>query len=137
MPAAAEPSPQTRGRAGSAAASTYIYILLGVALLITALFADQDSSGTAGTAIAGLGLLAIAAMSITRLVGPVTIAVLGFVAGLLLTIVAFSATDFRYPQLILIVTGAATFIGSFASLAAARRPGPAGAEEPGAGVENV
>ena len=137
VPAAAEPPPMTRGRAGTAVASTYIYLLLGVALLITALFASQDSSGTAGTVIAGIALIAIGAMAITGLGGPITIAILGFVGGVLLTIVAFSATDFRYPQLVLVVAGAATFIASFASLAAVKRPGRGGTEEPGAGVENV
>lgn len=136
VPAAAEPSPQIRGREATARSSTYILLLLGVVLLLTALFADQDSSGTVGTALAGLGLLAIAAMSLTGLGGPVMIAVLGFAAGVLMTIIAFSATDIRYPQLMLIVAGAATFISSFASLAAARRPAHGG-EEPGAGVENV
>lgn len=138
VPPGAEPSPTTRGRFATAVSSTYIYALLGVALLITALLADQDSSATIGTVIAGLGLLAIAAMAITGLGDPVTVAVLGFVAGVLLTIVAFSAFDnFRYPQLVQVVAGAATFIASFASLAAIRRPGRGGTEEPGAGVENV
>lgn len=136
VPAAAEPPPQTRARAWSAVASTYLYLLLGLILLLTALLADQDSSGSAGTAIAGIALIAIAVMSMTGLGGPATIAVLGFVGGVLLTITAFSAADFRYPQLILLVAGAATFIGSFASLAASRRPGDQG-EEPSAGVENV
>lgn len=136
VPAAAEPSPQIRGGEASARSSTYILLVLGVVLLITAIFADQESSGTAGTAIAGIGLLAIGAMSVTGFATPVMTAVLGFVAGVLLMIVAFTAEDFGAAQLVLLITGAATFISSFASLAAARRPAH-GDAEPGAGVRNV
>ena len=136
VPAAAEPSPQIRGRAASARSSTYILLFLGGVLLITALLADQDSSGTAGTAIAGVGLLAIGVMSVTGFSTPVMTAVLAFVAGILLTIVAFTAEDFGGAQLVLLITGAATFISSFASLAAARRPAP-GDAEPEPGVRNV
>ena len=136
VPAAAEAPPQTRGRAASAAASTYILLGLGVVLLLTAAIADQDSSGALGMVVLGLALIAIGVMSITRLLTPILVAVLGFTAGVLSTIVAFSADDFGYPQLILLVCGAATFISSFASLAAADRPGNED-EEPAAGVENV
>lgn len=136
VPAAAEAPPTTRGRASAAAGSTWIYLVLGVLLLLTALIADQDSGPALGTAIAGAALIAIAVMSLTGLGDPVTIAVLGFVAGVLLTIVAFSASDFDYPQLILLVCGAATFIASFASLAASRRPGGED-DEPSPGVESV
>ena len=137
VPAAAEPSPLTRGRGSAAAGSTYIYLLLGVILLLTALIADQDSGPRAGTAIAGAALIAIGVMSLTGFLEAVAVAVLGFVAGVLLTIVAFSGSDdFGFTQWILLVAGAATFIASFASLAAARRPG-AGEDEPQAGVENV
>ena len=137
VPAAAEPSPMTRGRGSAAAGSTWVYILLGVILLLTALIADQDSGPAAGTAIAGAALIAVGVMSLTGLSTPVMTAGLGFVAGVLLTIVAFSAEDFDYPQWILLVAGAATFISSFASLAAARRPGVDADDEPQAGVENV
>ena len=136
VPAAAEVPPQTRGRLGSEHASTYILILLGVLLLLTAAIADQDSSNAIGMVILAAALIAIAAMSITAFLGPVLVACLGFAAGILSTVLAFSAEDFRYPQLILLVCGAATFIASFASLAATRRPGH-GEEEPEAGVENV
>lgn len=136
VPAAAEPSPLTRGRASAAAGSTYIYLLLGVVLLLTALIADQDSGPAAGTAIAGAALIVVGVMSLTGFSTPVMTAGLGFVAGVLLTIVAFSAEDFDYAQWILLVAGAATFIASFASLAAAKRPG-SGEDEPHAGVENV
>jgi len=135
VPAAAEPSPLTRGRASAAAGSTWIYIVLGVVLLLTALIADQDSNGTIGTAVAGAALIAIGVLSLTGVLDAVTVAVLGFIGSVLLTIVAFSADDFRFPQWILLVAGAAAFISSFASLAAARRPG--GDDEPQAGVENV
>lgn len=136
VPAAAEPSPLTRGRASAAAGSTWIYIVLGVVLLLTALIADQDSNGTIGTAVAGAALIAIGVLFLAGVLDAVTVAVLGFIAGVLLTIVAFSADDFRFPQGILLVAGAATFISSFASLGAARRPG-GGDDEPQAGVENV
>lgn len=127
----------TRGRASAAAGSTWIYIGLGVILLLTALIADQDSGPAAGTAIAGAALIAVGVMSLTGLSTPVMTAVLGFAGGVLLTLVAFTAEDFNFPQWILLVAGAATFISSFASLAAARRPGTAGDDEPQAGVENV
>jgi hypothetical protein len=136
VPAAAEPAPQTRGRAASAAASTLILLVLGVVLLLTAAIADQNSGDAIGMAVLGAALIAVGVMSITRLLTPLLVAVLGFTAGVLATIVAFAAEDFRYPQLILLVCGAATFIASFASLAAADRPGT-GDEEPSAGVENV
>lgn len=136
VPAAAEPSPMTRGRASSAAGSTWIYIVLGAILLLTALIADQDSGPAAGTAVMGAALIAIGVISLTGLGDPVTIAVLGFIAGVLLTILAFTADDFDYAQLILLVAGAATFIASFASLATVRRPG-SGDDEPSAGVGNV
>lgn len=105
-------------------------------LLLTALIADQDSGPAAGTAIAGAALLAVGVMSLTGFSTPVMTAVLGFIAGVLLTIVAFSAEDFDYAQWILLVAGAATFISSFASLAASKRPGR-DEDEPHAGVENV
>jgi hypothetical protein len=136
VPPAAEAPPQTRGRAASAAASTFVLLGLGVVLLLTAAIADQDSSDAIGEAVLGAALIAIGVMSITRLLTPLLVAVLGFTAGVLATIVAFAADDFRYPQLILLICGAATFIASFASLAAADRPG-SDDEEPSAGVENV
>lgn len=136
VPAGAEPSPQTRGREATARSSTYIYLLFGVVLLLTALLADQSGNERAGTALAGVGLLAIGAMAITGYGGPATVAVLGFGAGVLVTIVAFATGPFDYLHLMLLVTGAATFIVSFASLAATRRPAQ-GDDEPGAGVENV
>lgn len=135
VPAAAEPSPLTRGRASAAAGSTWIYIGLGVVLLLTGAFADQDSNGTIGCLVAGAAFIALGVLSLTGVFGPVLLAVLGFLASILLTLIAFSAEDFDYPQWILLVAGAAAFIGSFASLAAAKRPG--GADEPQAGVENV
>ena len=135
-PAAAEPSPQTRGRASSAAASTWIYIVLGLLLLIAAVAFDQETGPAIGTAVAGAALIGIGAISLSGLGGPVTIAALGFLAGILLTISAFSADDFEFPQLFLLVAGAATFISSFASLAAALRPGR-GDEEPRPGVEQI
>ena len=134
--AGAEPPPQTRGRASSAAASTWIYIVLGALLLIAAIAFEQDTGPALGTAIAGLALIAIGVMSLTGLGDPVTVAVLGFVAGVLLAISAFSADDFGFPQLLLLVAGAATFIASFASLAATRRPGR-GDDEPQPGIEQV
>jgi peptidoglycan/LPS O-acetylase OafA/YrhL len=136
LPPAAEPPPTTRGRAASAASSTLVLLLLGIVLLLTAAIADQDSDNAIGMAVLGVALLGIGAMSISGLAGPVLVAVLGFVAGVLATIVAFSTSDFRYPQLILLICGAAAFIASFASLAASRRPGR-GAEEPRAGVESI
>lgn len=136
VPAAAEPPPQTRGRAASAAASTYILLVLGIVLLLTAAIARQDSSDAIGMVILGAALMAVGVMSVTELLTPILVAVLGFTAGVLSTIVAFSSAAFGYPQLILLVCGAATFIASFASLAASDRPG-SGDEEPSAGVENV
>ena len=136
VPAAAEPPPQTRGRLGAEHASTYILILLGVGLLLTAAIADQDSSNAIGMVILAVALIAIAVMSITAFLGPVAVAILGFSAGILSTVLAFSTDDFGFPQLALLVCGAAAFIASFASLAATRRPGE-GDEEPEAGVENV
>jgi len=136
LPAAAEPSPLTRGRASAAAGSTWLLILLGLVLLLTALIADQDSGAAAGTALMGAVLIAIGVMSLTGLANDVTVAALGFIAGVLMTVLAFSASDFDYPQLILLVAGAAAFISSFASLAASRRPGR-GDDEPQAGVETV
>jgi len=136
VPAAAEPSPQTRGRLASAQASTFILIVLGIALLLTAAFADQDSDSTIGLVVLAVALLAIAAMSVTGFLPPVAIACLGFVAGVLATVLAFSGVGFGAAELVLLIAGAATFISSFASLAAARRPGR-GDEEPAAGVENV
>ena len=136
LPAAAEPSPLTRERASAAAGSTWLLILLGLVLLLTALIADQDSGAAAGTALMGAVLIAIGVMSLTGLANDVTVAALGFIAGVLMTVLAFSASDFDYPQLILLVAGAAAFISSFASLAASRRPGR-GDDEPQAGVETV
>lgn len=136
VPPAAESSPQVRGREATARSSTYVYIALGVILLITAIFADQDSSGTAGTVLAGIGLLVIGVMSVTGFSTPVMTFGLGFAAGIVLTIVAFTADDFGAAQLVLVVTGAATFIASFASLSAARHAA-GGGEERDAGVENV
>jgi hypothetical protein len=136
VPAAAEPSPMTRGRGSAAAGSTWLSLLLGVVLILTALIADQDSDPALGMAIAGGALLVIGIASLTGILDAVTLAVLGFAAGVIFTILAFSAGDFRYPQLILLVAGAAMFIASFASLAASRRPGR-GDDEPQAGVENV
>jgi hypothetical protein len=136
VPPAAEPPPTTRGRAGSRQASTFLLIVLGVVLLLTALIADQDSDNAIGMAILAVALIAIAVMSVTAFLGPALVAGLGFTAGILCTILAFSTNDFEYPQLILLIAGAATFIASFASLAAARRPGR-GDEEPTPGVENV
>ena len=105
-------------------------------LLIAAVAFDQDTGPAIGIAVAGAALIAVGAMALTGLGDPVTVAVLGFLAGVLLTIAAFSADDFGFPQLFLLVAGAATFIASFASLAAARRPG-GGDEEPPPGVEQV
>lgn len=137
VPAAAEAPPQTRGRASSIAAPTWIYILLGALLLIASVAFDQETGPAVGTALAGAALIAVGAMSLTGLGGPVTIALLGFLAGVLMTISAFSAiADFGFPQLFLLVAGAATFIASFALLAAARRPGKS-SEEPQPGVEQV
>ena len=136
VPAAAEPPPQTRGRLGSEHASTYVLIVLAVVLLLTAAIADQGSKDAIGMVILAAALIAIAAMSVTAFLGPALVAGLGFVAGVLSTILAFSAEDFGAPQLVLLVCGAATFIASFASLAATERPGY-GDEEPEAGVENV
>jgi membrane-bound ClpP family serine protease len=114
----------------------YVLIVLGVALLITALFADQESNGTIGTALAGVVLLVLAAFRVTGITGPALTAVIGFLIGIVLTITAFSADDFGASQLVLVVCGAATFIVSFASLGASRRPGEGG-EEPTPGVENI
>ena len=136
VPPAAEPPPMTRGRAASRQGSTFLLIILGIALLITALVADQESDGAIGMAIMAAALIAIAVMSVTGFLGPALVAFLGFVAGVLCTILAFSADDFGYPQLVLLVAGATTFIASFASLAARRRPGR-GDEEPSPGVENI
>lgn len=136
VPAAAEPPPQTRGRLGSEHASTYIFVILAILLLLTAAIADQDSSDAIGMVILGVALIAIAVMSITAFLGPVAVALLGFAAGVLSTVLAFSTDDFGAPQLVLLVCGAATFIASFASLAATERPG-SGDSEPSAGVENV
>jgi hypothetical protein len=136
VPPAAEPPPQTRGRASSAAASSWLYLVLGVLLLIAAVAADLESGPAIGTAIAGAALIATGVMGLSGFAGPVMTALLGFVAGVLLTLAAFSADDFGFLQLLLLVAGAATFISSFASLAAARRPGRGG-EEPRPGVEQV
>ncbi len=136
VPAAAEAPPQVRGRAATAASSTYIFLILGIVLMLTAAIAKQDSSNAIGMVVLGAALTAVGVMSVTGLLTPVLVAVLGFTAGVLATIVAFSASDFGYPQLILLVCGAATFIASFASLAASDRRGR-GDREPTAGVENV
>jgi len=136
VPAAAEPPPTTRGRASAAAGSTWLSIVLGIVLVITALVADQDSDVAIGMAVAGGALLVIGIAALASVLGPVAVAALGFTAGVILTVLAFSAGDFDYPQLILLVAGAAMFISSFASLAASRRPG-GGADEPRPGVESV
>ena len=137
VPAAAEAPPTTRGRLSSAVASTWLSLLLGAVLIVTALVADQDSEAALGTAIAGGALIAIGVASLAGILGPVAVAALGFAAGVLLTVVAFTADeDFGYAQLILLVAGAAMFISAFASLAAARRPGR-GEDEPRPGVGSV
>ena len=135
-PAASEPSPQIRGREATARSLVYVLVVLGVALLLVTIFAEQESDGTAGTLIIGLALLGLAAMRITGLIGPVLLAVLGFVTGIVLTITAFSTEDFGAAQLAMLICGAATFIVSFASLAASRSTAQ-GDEEAQPGVENV
>ena len=136
VPLAAEPPPQTRGRAGTIAASSWLYIVLGLLLLIAAVAFDQESAPAIGTALAGAALIATGVLGLTGFAGPVAVALLAFAGGVLMTIAAFSADDFGFPQLLLLVAGAATFISSFAGLAAARRPGRGG-EEPQPGVEQV
>jgi len=136
VPAAAEAPPTTRGRASAAAGSTWLSILLGIVLILTALIADMDADPALGAAIAGGALIVIGVASLAGIIGPVIVAALGFFAGVLLTIVAFSADDFGYAQLIMLVAGAAMFIASFASLAASRRPGR-GEDEPQPGVESI
>lgn len=116
--------------------STWLSIVLGVILILTALIADQDSGPALGTAIAGGALIVIGVASLAGVLDAITTAILCFAAGVLLTVVAFSAGDFDYPQLILLVAGAAMFISAFASLAASRRPGR-GDDEPRPGVESA
>ena len=101
VPAAAEAPPQTRGRLGSEHASTYILIVLAILLLLTAAIADQGSKDAIGMVILAVALIGIAVMSITAFLGPVAVALLGFAAGVLSTVLAFSAGDFGAPQLVL------------------------------------
>jgi hypothetical protein len=109
-----------------------------LSLLLVAAIADQDSDASLGTAAAGVALIGIGVLSMVGLLGPATAAVFGFAGAILLTVVAFSASDFGVAQAFLLGAGAATFIGSFASLAASRRIAAGhGTEEPSAGVENV
>lgn len=138
-PPSAEPPPFTRGRRSSAVASAWIYVAGGLVLILAALLGDQESERVIGTAVAGLGLLILGGASMAGLVDPVTRAILGFVAGVLLTVIAFATiTDFGVGDLMLLGVGAASFIASFASLAASRRLGSdADDDEPGVGVGNV
>lgn len=119
---AAEPPPITRSRRLSAMGSTYVLIFAGFLLLLTALLADDTSNAAAlGTALCGFGLLGIAAISITGVAGPGTVATLCLAAGVALAISGLFPSDREFPELARLVAGAGTFIASFGSLAAARQ----------------
>ncbi len=138
VPAGAEPPPMTRGRRSSFVGFAWVSIITGIVLLVVAVVADQDSSASLGTAIAGVALVGIGVLSIAGLLGPVTAAVFALAGGVLLGVVALSAADFGVAQAVLLGAAAAMFIGSFASLASSRQIAAGhGDEEPGAGVENV
>lgn len=138
VPAGAEPAPMTRGRRSSFVAFPWVCVVVGIVLLVVAAVADQDSDASIGTAIAGVALIGIGVLSMVGLLGPVTAAAFGLCGAVLLAVVAFSAADFGVAQAVLLAAAAATFIGSFASLASSRRIAAGqGDEEPSAGVENV
>lgn len=138
VPAAAEPPPMTRDRRSSFAAFAWLSVVIGVVLVIVALFADQDGDASLGTAIAGVALIMVGVLSMAGLLGPMTAGVVSFLGGLMLTVVAFSAGDFGVTQAVLLGAGAFCFLGSFGSFASSRRIAAGrGDEEPRAGVENV
>ena len=104
----------------------WAYIVIGVVLLITALVADQDSGRTAGTVVAGIALIAIGALTVARVLDVTTAAIIGFLGGLVLVVAAFTSNEIGAAQAVMLVAGAATFIGSFVLLAAARAATPRG-----------
>ena len=138
LPAAAEAAPQTRGRRSSAEGFIWAMLVVGIVLVLVALFADQDGTRAIGTAIAGLALIGVTVGVITGLVRPVAAALIGFAGGALLTAVALTTPEFGTTEGVLLLAGAVTFISAFASLASHRRiAGGRGDEEARAGVESV
>jgi hypothetical protein len=135
-PPAAEPPPQTRDRRGSIVAPVWIYALAGLALLVTALVADQESSRAIGTAIAGAVLLAIAGLSIAGVVHSLERAGVGIALAAALTVLAFAVSQPGLARGVYLACAAALLIAGFATLAAAGRPAR-GEGEPGPGVRNV
>jgi hypothetical protein len=128
----------TRDRRSSFVGFAWLSLAVGIALLVVAAAGDQDSGAAIGTAIAGAALVGVGILSMLGVLGTATAAAIGFFGGVLLTVVAFSAPDFGVAQAVLLLAGAITFIGSFASLASSRRLAAGrGESEPGPGVESV
>ncbi len=137
LPAAAGPSPQARGGRSSRGGFIWLSLVIGILLLLTAAFADQEPDQTIGTLIAGVALVSITAGVITGLLPLVAAALISFFGGLLLTIAAFSTPDFGVVEAMLLIAGAATFISAFAALAASRRVAGDDEDGPQSGVETV
>lgn len=136
VPAAAEAPPTTRGRRSGAAAFIYVLILAGLLLLIASVLGDDTGTAAVGTAICGVVLIALAACSITGLFGAVAVAAVAIGISVVLTGSGLLADDRGSTDLARLVAGAATFIGGFALLATADRPGR-GPDEPEPGVGGI
>lgn len=138
VPAAAEPPPLTRGRRSSHAALAWLEVLVGAALVVIGAVTEQSGRAQAGTIVAGVTLVGGALLVMTGVIGPRLFAALSFAGGVVLGVVAFSASDFDVAQAGLLVASAVTFLGAFGSLASSRSLAahPA-AEEPSASVESV
>lgn len=137
VPAAAEPPPQTRDRHGSLVATVWVYALVGVALIVTALVADQETSRAVGTAIAGVVILAIAVLSMAGVVQAPERAGIGVVVAAALTVLAFAVSQPGLARGVFLACAAALLIAGFATLASSRRGAAGAEEEPGPGVHSV
>lgn len=136
-PPAAEPPPQTRGRRSSLVGAVWVFAIAGIALVLTALVAGQDTGPAIGTAVLGVVLLAVAGLSMAGVIGPPERAGIGLAVAAALSVLAFAVSQPGLARGAYIACAAGLLMAGFAALAASRRGAPGGEGEPSPGVRNV
>ena len=115
---AAEAPPTIRGRRSAAGGGILFFFVAGFGLLACALFAPDESSTQAGTAVAGGIVLALGLFAVTGLFPPRAIAALGLVAAIALIVSGLVAEARLLPDWGRLAFGTGLLIAAAGSLAA-------------------
>lgn len=133
---ASTPPPTVRDRRSSLAGAFISMLFAGAALALIALLGSGiDSSERAGTAVAGIGGIALALTAMLGVLPVRLVAVFGVIIAVGLTVSGLLPADRGLADWARFVAGAILFMGSFGAMAAKTGGTPEPASEPTASVE--